>query len=117
MAYNADLHWSFRIKSNEAQKAFTLAPCNCEEHPCREPPGGSTVSRHAAILRANEASEALNGDRLDRREWLLAFATRASWKAGDAGMPSKHTAANCYQAVFEGLDAGGEVAPGEQSEI
>jgi hypothetical protein len=117
MAYNADLHWSFRVGSKEAKEAFTLAPCLCKEHLRHEPPNGSVVSRHAAILRAQEAGEALNGERLERREWLLAFATRASWKAGDAGMPNKHTASGCYEALFEGLDAGRDAVPGEQAEI
>jgi hypothetical protein len=117
MAYNAKLHWSFRVASKEASSAFGAAPCDCGQHPASKPPTGLLVARHAAILRSAQAGEALAGEPAERREWLLAAGVRASWKAADAQMPDKHTAAARYQAVFDGLDTGREAAPGEQLDL
>lgn len=118
MAYHPKVHWSFRVGSDEAQRAFREAPCDCGAHPARKPPTGPVVARHAAILRSAQAAEALTGQTEERREWLLAASTLASWKAADAELPGKHIAAARYEAVFDGLDAGTEdAAPGEQAEL
>lgn len=117
MAYHAKLHWSFRVGSEQARQAFAAVACDCGVHPARKPPTGLLVARHAAILRAEQAAEALSGEPEERREWLLGASAVASWKAADAEMPDKHIAAARYEAVFEGLDAGREAAPGEQAEL
>jgi hypothetical protein len=118
MAFHPKMHWSFRVGSDEAARAFQADPCGCGVHPARKSPAGLLVARHAAILRAEQAAEALAGLRGERREWLLAASAMASWKAADAGIPGMHMAMQRYQAVFEGLDAGREVAaPGEQAEL
>jgi hypothetical protein len=117
MAYNSTLHCAFRVGSKEAKGAFAAARCGCAEHPPSKAPTGLLVARHAAILRSEQAAEALSGDRHDRREWLTGSAVFASWKAADAGMPDKHTAVARYHAVFEGLDSGAQAAPGEQIEL
>jgi hypothetical protein len=119
MAYHGKLHRSFRVSSEQARKAFQHAACDCGVHPRRKPPTGLLVNRHTAILRTEQASTALDGDRDERREWLLGSSTRASWAAGDAEMPDEHTPSATYQAVFDGLDAGRRdaAAPGEQDEL
>jgi hypothetical protein len=118
MAYHPKFHWSFRVGSQEATRAFAAAPCECEFHPASKPPDGFDVGRHAAALRADQANEALDGEREDRREWLLASSTKASWAADDAKVNDKFTSARRYEALFEGLDFGTEqVAPGEQGEF
>jgi hypothetical protein len=117
MAYNPAMQWSFRIDSQKAGEAFASAPCDCAQHQRERPPGNAEVSRHAAVTRSEQASEALSGEREDRREWVLASSTMASWKAGDADMLRYHTATPRYEAVFEGLDAGGGLAAGEQGEL
>lgn len=114
MAYHAGVHRSFRVGTGDASRIFAAAECTCGEHEARRPPTGVTVARHAAILRSQQAKEALNGERADRREWLLAAADAASWRAADAEIPGKYTAASTYGAVFDGLDAGREVVLGEQ---
>jgi hypothetical protein len=76
------------------------------------------VARHAAILRADQAVEALEGEREERREWVLASSTMASWAAADAGLPPvKASATAAYESLFEGLDAIDGTAAGEQTEF
>jgi hypothetical protein len=117
MAYHAKLHWSFRVGSEQANRAFAAAACACGVHPARKPPTGLLVARHAAILRSDQASEALAGEPAERREWLLGSCAVASWAAADAEMPDKRIQASRYQAVFEGLDAGDQAVPGEQAQL
>jgi hypothetical protein len=118
MTYHPKYHWSFRIGSEEANRAFGQAGCECGLHAPTKPPTGHVVAQHAAVLRAEQAAEALDGEREDRREWLLASSTVASWTAADADVIDKHTSVSRYQALFDGLDAGGDdAAIGEQSEL
>lgn len=118
MAYHPKFHRSFRVGSEDADKAFSAAPCECDLHAAGEPPAGLVVAQHAAILRADQAREALDGERADRREWLFASSTKASWAAADAGIPpEKASALRSYEALFAGLDAGLDTAIGEQAEF
>ncbi len=117
MAYNPGLQWSFRIGSEKARAAFVSAPCDCGYHKPEFAPTNIEVPRHAAATRARQAAEALAGEPEDRREWVLASSQMASWKAGDAEILQHHTATPRYQAVFDGLDAGGEIAFGEQADL
>jgi hypothetical protein len=115
MAYHPKFHRSFRVGSEDARRAFEAAPCECDCHPASTPPNGLAVAKHAALLRAAQAGEALEGERADRREWLLASSTMASWAAADAGIAAeKASATPSYEALFAGLDAGLDAAVGEQ---
>lgn len=115
MAYHPKFHRSFRVDTEDALKAFAAAPCECELHLSSTPPDGGKVARHAAILRTDQAREALDGEREDRREWVLASSTMASWAAADANLrPEKSSSTGSYEALFAGLDAAREVAAGEQ---
>ena len=118
MAYHPKFHRSFRVGSEDAVKAFSAAPCECDLHAAGETPAGLVVAQHAAILRADQAREALDGERADRREWLFASSTKASWAAADAGIPpEKASALRSYEALFAGLDAGLDGAIGEQADF
>lgn len=117
MAYHPKYQWSFRVGSDEAVRAFKQAPCDCELHPKTKAPIGLVVAQHAAVTRATQAAEALDGDREDRREWLIASAKKASWIAEDAKVGDKRMSAVRYEALFAGLDAGDDVAVGEQSDL
>jgi hypothetical protein len=86
-------------------------------HAASKPPTGLLVAEHAAILRSEQARDALTGDTDERREWVLGSAIKASWTAADADIPGMHTSIDKYEALFEGLDAQDEdAAPGEQAE-
>lgn len=116
MAYHPKFHRSFRVGSEDAVTAFAAAPCECGVHPKDGPPGGLDVARHAAILRADQAVEALEGESEERREWVLASSTMASWAAADAGLPlAKASATAASESLFEGLDAIDGTAAGEQT--
>lgn len=119
MAYHGKFHRSFRVGTENAARAFKSAPCECGLHPPSKPPTGLVVAQHAAVLRADQAAEALDGDREDRREWLMGSSTKASWAAADAGISGEQMSAlRCYESLFEGLDSGEDVAaPGEQVEL
>ncbi len=121
MAYHPKFHRSFRVNSEDAKRAFALRTCTCgpEIHPQGQPPDGTQVHPHTAILRTAQASEALDGQRDERREWVLASSTMASWAFADAEISGTFTSlAPKYEALFDGLDGGGDLAaPGEQTEI
>lgn len=118
MAYHSKFHRSFRVGTDDARKAFTAAPCDCELHVASVPPSGFKVAQHSAILRAEQAREAVEGAREDRREWVLASSTMATWAVADAELPpEKFSATASYEALFDGLDAGGDVAAGEQANL
>ena len=118
MAYHPKFHRSFRVGTDDARKAFAAAPCECKLHVSSTPPDGVGVAQHAAILRAEQAGEAINGEKEDRREWVLASSTMASWAAADAELPpEKFSATRSYEALFSGLDAGHEPAAGEQADF
>jgi hypothetical protein len=102
VAYHRRLGRSFRLGSRQAANAFKTAPCDCKTHPRSEPPSGKGVEQHTAILRTREASQAIAGERQDRREWLEGLCTKASWTAADASV--EHTPLEKYRALFEGLD-------------
>jgi hypothetical protein len=116
MAYHPKLHRSFRVGSEDARTAFAATPCDCDVHNPATPPNGPDVARHAAILRSVQSREALEGERDERREWVLASSTMASWVAADAGLPpEKSSATKAYEALFAGLDAVDGIASGEQA--
>jgi hypothetical protein len=104
MAYNAALHRSFRVGSTEADEAFAAAACDCGEHQRTQSPKGAAVARHAALLRARQADEAMQGSHAQRRERLRAAATAAARRADALGLPAPHAVLECYEALFEGLD-------------
>jgi hypothetical protein len=117
--YHSKFHRSFRVGSKEAIRAFKAAPCECGMHKADEPPSGGELAQHAAVLRASQACEALDGAPEDRREWLLASAAKASWATDDAGLSGDPTGTlRRYEALFEGLEASSDLAaPGEQAEL
>lgn len=111
MAYNSTLQRSFRVGSQEAKRAFALAGCDCGEHPPHRSPDGSTVARHAAVVRAREAHRALIGTCAQRRERLLAASADASWRAAEGELPGAQNVLGGYRALFDGIaDAGAELA-------
>jgi hypothetical protein len=93
---------SFLCDHTGAITAFKGSPCLCGRHPMNEPPRGSSIDEHGAIVRAREAAAALEGDSDERREWLLATAALAAELAGDAGV--LWTKEAVFEALFEGLD-------------
>lgn len=101
-AYHPKYLRSFRLGGDGARRAFTEASCPCGLHPPREAPDGARVEPHAAVLRCQQAREALHGDLLDRREWLLASAALATHLAHDAGVDS--TLPVVFEELFAGLD-------------
>jgi len=118
MAYHPKYHSSFRVGSEEALRAFRQAPCECGVHAPGKPPTGLLVGDHAAILRADQARDALTGDTYERREWVLGSATKASWAAEDAEVTGRHTSAAKYEAMFDGLDAREDgLTSGEQAQL
>jgi hypothetical protein len=103
VAYNATMHRSFQVGSPRADAVFAGAPCDCGEHEENRPPKGAQVARHAAVMRARQAGEALAGAREQRRERLLAAALRASRSAADASLPEAGAIHGHYRALFEGV--------------
>jgi hypothetical protein len=94
---------SFRAGGDGATRAFLASGCTCERHPAKEAPRGLAIGEHAAIVRAREALEALDGDVLERREWLLAYAAMALHRAHDAGVD--YTPPVVFEALLEGMDS------------
>jgi len=94
---------SFRAGGDGAVRAFTGSGCPCRRHPAKQPPAGTAIDEHAAIVRAREAREALEGEVLERREWLLANAAMASHRAHDAGVD--YTPPLVFEALLEGIDS------------
>jgi hypothetical protein len=93
---------SFLCDHTSATNAFRGSPCLCGRHPLSEPPRGSAIDEHGAIVRAREAAAALEGEIDERREWLLATAALAAELAGDAGV--MWTKEAVFDALFGGLD-------------
>jgi hypothetical protein len=93
---------SFLCDHPGAIDAFRGSPCLCGRHPMNEPPRGSSIDEHGAIVRAREAAAALEGEIDERREWLLATAALAAELAGDAGV--MWTKEAVFEALFSGLD-------------
>jgi hypothetical protein len=93
---------SFLCDHAGAMNAFRGSPCLCGRHPVNEPPRGSAIDEHGAIVRAREAAAALEGEIDERREWLLATAALAAELAGDAGV--RWTKEAVFEALFDGLD-------------
>jgi hypothetical protein len=105
-AYHGKYLRSFRLGTDDARKAFAEAGCRCGAHPARQPPSGAEVELHAAVVRCQQAEEALDGELADRREWLLASAAMATHTAHDAGVDS--TLPVIFEELFRGLDRDGE---------
>lgn len=119
MAYLSRFHDSFRVNSEDAKRAFALGGCDCGVHPAGLPPDGAQVAQHSAILRAQQAAEALEGEREERREWLFGSSIMATWALADAQISgARRSPAPKYEALFDGLDARDDLAaPGEQFEL
>jgi hypothetical protein len=94
---------SYRAGGDGAARAFKESGCRCLRHPSKQPPSGSAIGEHAAIVRAREAHEALDGEISERREWLLANAALASHRAHDAGVD--YTPPAVYEALLDGIDS------------
>ncbi len=101
-AYHGKYLRSFRLGEQDVGKAFAGAGCRCGAHPARQPPSGAEVELHAAVVRCQQAQEALDGELADRREWLLASAAMATHTANDAGVDS--TLPVIFEELFRGLD-------------
>jgi hypothetical protein len=105
-AYHPKYLRSFRLGGDGATRAFAEAACPCKRHPPQEPPTGARVEEHAAVVRCQQARDALDGDTADRREWILASAAMASHLAHDAGVDS--TLPVVFEELFAGLDRADE---------
>jgi len=101
--YHSKYLRSFRAGAESGARAFKGSPCRCRRHPADRPPERGAIDEHAAIVRATEAHEALDGEITERREWLLATAALASHLAHDCGVD--YTPGAVYEALFEGIDA------------
>jgi hypothetical protein len=101
-AYHGKYFRSFRLGGADAGKAFAEASCRCGAHSPRKPPSGAEVELHAAVVRSQQAAEALDGDLADRREWLLASLAMATHTAHDAGVGA--TVPVIFEELFGGLD-------------
>jgi hypothetical protein len=105
-AYHPRYLRSFAVGGQGAARAFQGSPCRCGAHGDGQPPNGPQVDEHAAIVRAVEAREALAGETVERREWLLATAAMASHLAHDVGVD--FTPSVVYEALFDGIDGADE---------
>lgn len=94
---------SYRASGDGAARAFKESGCPCCRHPSKQPPSGKAIDEHAAIVRAREAHEALDGEIPERREWLLANAAMASHRAHDVGVD--YTPPVVYEALLDGIDS------------
>jgi hypothetical protein len=68
---------------------FEAIPCRCDAHSPTVPPSGKEIDLHCARIRAEHALDALDGDRLERREWLHAISVRAAESALRLQLPPK----------------------------
>jgi hypothetical protein len=93
---------SYVAGGEPAERAFAGCSCRCGRHPGNEAPIERAIEEHAAVVRAREAADALDGDIEERREWLLANAAMASHLAHDAGVD--HTPHIVFEVMFDGLD-------------
>jgi hypothetical protein len=85
-----------------ATRAFAGSSCRCGRHPANLAPIERAIEEHAAIVRAREAADALDGEVDERREWVLANAAMASHLAHDAGVDcTSHVG---FETLFDGLD-------------
>jgi hypothetical protein len=94
---------SYRAGGDGATRAFAGSGCSCNRHPAKQPPTGTEIGEHAAIVRAREAGEALEGEVPERREWLLATAAMASHRAHDAGVD--YTPPVVFETLLDGIDS------------
>jgi hypothetical protein len=101
--YSARLMRSLMGHDRRLPTVFERAPCRCRSHEPRIPPSAGEIDFHAASCRAEQAIDALDGDRLDRREWLSAIAERATEVAKDLDLPKKAIGPP-YRRLLEGLD-------------
>ncbi len=93
---------SYRAGGEGAIRAFAGSSCRCGRHPGEQAPKNRAIEEHAAVVRAREAADALDGEIGERREWLLANAAMASHLAHDAGVD--YTSHVVFEALFAGLD-------------
>jgi hypothetical protein len=98
---------SFKVNSRHAKLAFEVARCRCGQHPPSEPPSNASAGPHAAVVRMRGARNALDGEVEERREWLIAAVTQATWAAADAGLKPSDGLAS-FEAFFHGWDGPGE---------
>jgi hypothetical protein len=103
--YSGRLMRSLMSHDRRLTKVFERAPCRCRSHDPHIPPSAGAIDFHAASCRAEQAIDALDGDRLDRREWLSAIAERATEVAEDLDLPKKPINPP-YRRLLEGLDGG-----------
>ena len=103
-AYHPSFMRSFKLGGDPSRKAFAASRCRCGQHPPEQPPTHTEVGPHAAVVRMRQAADALDGDGAERRECVLASATKATWAEKDAGIPSRGVL-GALTAVFTGWDA------------
>lgn len=101
-AYHPKYLRAFRLGDDASRRAFTTASCRCGQHSAAQPPLGSQVEAHAAIVRCRQAHEALDGEIDERREWLLASAAMATHTAHDADVDAM--APVVFRELLAGLD-------------
>jgi len=85
-----------------ADRAFQNSACRCGLHPPKSPPKGGQIDEHAAVVRADEARDAISGERGQRREWLSAVAAMASHLGHDAEID--YTQSVALDALNAGID-------------
>jgi hypothetical protein len=101
-AYHPKFLHSFRPGFVGITRAFAHTPCDCGLHERGRAPDAKTIPGHTAVVRCQQASEALAGDREDRREWLGAVCAMAAHAGRDAGVD--FTLGVVFEALFDGLD-------------
>jgi len=102
-AYHASFMRSFKLGSDTARRAFALSRCRCGEHPPAQAPTNAQVGEHAAVVRMRDAATAADGTTADRREWLLALATKSTWLEGDADLRPGNML-EALRALYAGWD-------------
>jgi hypothetical protein len=94
---------SYRAGGDGATRAFGRTGCRCGRHPAKMPPTERAIDEHAAVVRAREARDALDGDVSERREWLVAKAAMAPHLAHDLGVD--YTPPVVFEALLDGIDS------------
>jgi hypothetical protein len=102
-AYNKAFGRSFKLKSEDAQRAFEAGACDCAHHDAPgAPPTASKLDFHAADARLEEFNALCRGDVAARRAEVLNRARRSERLGRAASL--KYTSLAQFEALFSGID-------------